>query len=84
VTLGHADERVTVDIADTGPGIPPPLRSSLFDRPSAVTRAGRDSRGGLGLVIVHRILRLHGSDIRLVDRPGQGAVFQFGLPVADH
>ena len=30
-------------------------------------------------MIVRRILQLHGSDIRLVPRPGKGAVFSFRL-----
>src|SRR5438034_190271 len=38
-----------------------------------MARAQRESGGGLGLVIVQRILSLHGSDIRLLDRPGRGA-----------
>ena len=40
--------------------------------------------GGLGLVIVHRILQLHHSDIRLVERPEPGAVFEFDLPTAPY
>ena len=35
--------------------------------------------GGLGLVIVKRILQLHGSDVVLSQRPGKGGVFSFGL-----
>ena len=79
VELRHAEGRVTVQVADTGPGIPAELRSGLFTRPSAMTAPGRARGGGLGLVIVQRILQLHGSDIELIDRPGRGAVFSFGL-----
>ena len=43
--------------------------------------ARRDG-GGLGLVIVQRILQLHQSEIRLVDREAPGALFQFDLPAA--
>ena len=38
--------------------------------------------GGLGLVIVQRILQLHQSEIRLVDCEAPGALFQFDLPAA--
>ena len=37
------------------------------------------SSGGLGLVIVQRILQLHGSEIQLVQLPDKGAVFRFQL-----
>jgi signal transduction histidine kinase len=54
------------------------LQKTLFVRPSFQSGM-RDSAGGLGLVIVRRILQLHGSDIRIVPRPAWGAAFQFRL-----
>lgn len=68
---------VRVEVSDTGPGIPPELQPVLFTRPAFMSRGDRS--GGLGLMIVRRILQLHGSDIRLVPRTGRGAVFSFGL-----
>ena len=68
---------VRVEISDTGPGIPNELRAALFTRPMFSSAGGRS--GGLGLVIVQRILQLHGSDIRLLPRPEKGAVFSFLL-----
>jgi signal transduction histidine kinase len=76
VALSHAGGRVLVQVADTGPGIAPDVRRTLFVRAAAAP--GRDG-GGLGLMIVRRILQLHGSDIELLDRPGHGAVFAFAL-----
>jgi signal transduction histidine kinase len=79
--LGVAQNRVQVQVSDSGTGIPPELRSGLFTRASALNRGPRDG-GGLGLVIVQRILQLHQSEIRLVERPEPGAVFQFDLSAA--
>jgi len=79
VRLGNADPAVEVRVSDTGPGIPAELRAGLFTRASALRGHQRDG-GGLGLVIVQRILQLHSSEIRLLDEPGQGAVFRFALP----
>ena len=67
---------VRVEIRDTGPGIPGELRSGLFTRPVFST-GGRS--GGLGLMIVQRMLQLHGSDIRLLQQRDSGAVFSFVL-----
>jgi signal transduction histidine kinase len=77
VQLRQDEEGVRVEISDTGPGIPNELRTALFTRPMFSSAGGRS--GGLGLVIVQRILQLHGSDIRLLPRPEKGAVFSFLL-----
>ncbi|MVW79076.1 sensor histidine kinase [Bordetella sp. 02P26C-1] len=79
VRLGSAGQAVEVRVSDNGPGIPTALREGLFTRASALGQQHRES-GGLGLVIVQRILQLHRSEIRLLDEPGQGAVFWFALP----
>ena len=68
---------VQVEISDTGPGIPKELQPVLFTRPASSSSGGRS--GGLGLMIVRRILQLHGSEIRLLPQPGKGAVFAFQL-----
>lgn len=78
VTLRRNGGEVEVQVSDSGPGVPEALRKNLFARPSFGT-AGRDGGGGLGLVIVRRILQLHGSDISLLSRADRGAVFQFHL-----
>jgi signal transduction histidine kinase len=71
---------VRVDVSDTGPGIPPALVTQLFVRPLFSSSGGR--AGGLGLVIVRRILQLHGSDIVLARSNPQGSVFSFDLASA--
>jgi signal transduction histidine kinase len=74
--LAPRDDRIAVSVADTGPGIAPQVRAGLFQR---ALRAGEAHRGGLGLLIVQRMLQLQGSEIRLLDREGMGAVFEFLL-----
>jgi len=80
--LRPAHEGVEVLVSDTGPGIPPELQKGLFTRPSfhnGERSAERAGSGGLGLVIVRRILQLHGSEISLVPHAGPGTVFRFCL-----
>lgn len=79
VQLTVEEGRVAVRVVDSGPGVPAELRGDLFQRPSPLGRYARAS-GGLGLIIVKRILRLHDSDIRLEERPEAGAAFRFALP----
>ena len=78
--IRHTPEMV-VEVADSGPGVAGELRATLFERPS-VLEPGQspESRGGLGLMIVRRMLQLHGGDIHLVDVPA-GASFRFTLPL---
>ena len=72
---------IIVEVADSGPGVAGELRATLFERPSVLEPGALSaSRGGLGLMIVRRMLQLHGGDIRLLDAPA-GACFQFTLPV---
>jgi signal transduction histidine kinase len=82
VALEPQGDRVVVTVADTGEGIPAARREGLFQRPQRPMSGGTVTSGGLGLLIVHRMLALNGSGIRLVDRAGRGAVFEFALAVA--
>lgn len=81
VQLRSENAGVTVQVSDTGAGIPVELQPSLFMRPTFMSGSSseRSGSGGLGLVIVKRILQLHGSDIQLVRLPDKGAVFRFQL-----
>lgn len=79
VSLRPKDQAVEVEVADDGPGIPAAIRAGLFTRVSALGRDRRHS-GGLGLLVVGRMVALHGSTVMLADEPGRGAVFRFDLP----
>lgn len=75
------NERLQVEVADSGPGVEAALREQLFQRPSALSpQSARENRGGLGLLIVRRMLELHGGSIRLVDAAA-GACFRFFVPL---
>ena len=80
VRLFAAPDHVRVQVGDNGPGVDPALRATLFHAPAALGPR-RGENGGLGLLIVQRVVQLHGHDIRLLDTE-QGATFEFALPRA--
>lgn len=74
--------RMTVRVADTGIGIEPAYLATLFDWQSPLSRRVRSGAGGFGLVIVAKIVRLHGGDILVDSQVGHGTTFTFDLPLA--
>lgn len=81
LTARRSGPEFIVEVADSGPGVAGELRATLFERPSVLEPGAQSaSRGGLGLMIVRRMLQLHGGDIRLLEAPA-GACFQFTLPI---
>jgi PAS domain S-box-containing protein len=74
---------VGIEVADTGPGIPPEMQERVF-MPFVQDDASRgDIRGtGLGLPISRTLARLMGGDVVLASTPGEGACFTLWLPEA--
>jgi signal transduction histidine kinase len=79
--VGRAEPSgLVIDVVDDGPGIPPELRASLFDRFTKST----DSRGsGLGLAIARAIVTAHGGSIEAWPGfDGGGTTLRITLPHA--
>jgi signal transduction histidine kinase len=74
------DTFVVVEIADSGPGIPPDIQPHIFD-PFFTTKAVGQGTG-LGLDTVQRIVKKHQGNIQVNSKPGD-TCFQVWLPVAD-
>lgn len=77
-----ADGGIEVHVDDTGPGIPPERRESVFTPfESEETPDGR--RGtGLGLAISRELARVLGGDLTVDTSPGGGSRFTLRLPPA--
>jgi signal transduction histidine kinase/ActR/RegA family two-component response regulator len=80
------DDRLHLEVWDTGPGIPARHLHDIFvefrrlaDRN---TDADRVPGMGLGLAIVDRIVPLIGATIDVRSREGRGSVFSVGIPLA--
>ncbi len=61
--------RVTISVADNGPGIPSEQREKVFIPFYTTKRQG----SGVGLTLVRQIATLHGASVRISDTPGGGA-----------
>ncbi|SMX31020.1 sensor histidine kinase [Actibacterium lipolyticum] len=76
----HADEDAqnwTIQISDTGPGLPPKAREHLFQPFQGGTRKGGT---GLGLAISAELIRGHGGRLELLATGEEGTVFKITLP----
>ena len=76
-----AANEATLEVVDTGPGIPPEDRERVFDR--FYRRAAADENGtGLGLAIVKAIAERHGARVSLKEAPGGGLHVAVSFPRA--
>ena len=78
---------ITLQVADTGVGIPPKALPLLFDRfyqvDASPTRPHEGS--GIGLALVRELVDLHGGSITVESEVGKGTVFSLRMPKgADH
>jgi len=71
------ENSVTLDLADTGTGIPEAVRGRIFDS----FFSGRPDGTGLGLAIAKRILQAHHGDITLVSTGPSGTTMRVTLPL---
>ena len=78
-TRGEPRQQITLTVADTGIGMPEPVRRRIFE-PFFSTKG--EGGSGLGLSMVYSIVRRHGGEIRVESEPGRGATFTLTFPVA--
>jgi len=72
----RASEQAVVEVEDTGPGVPPEMRSRIFE-PFYSTKGERGN--GLGLWISSQIARSHGGELSAI-AGAAGALFRLSLP----
>jgi signal transduction histidine kinase/DNA-binding response OmpR family regulator len=80
-------EHALVEVADTGTGIPEDELDHLFERFHRVRGAmSRSFEGsGIGLALVAQLVRLHGGEVSVSSRLGEGSTFTVRLPLgSDH
>ena len=87
LAAGEAPGTVELSVTDDGPGIPPELQPTLFERfvrgdSSRARGTGGAASTGLGLAIVDAVTTAHGGQVRLESKPGHTR-FAITLPRLD-
>jgi signal transduction histidine kinase/CheY-like chemotaxis protein len=71
--------KISLELSDNGPGIPPEIASRIFDPFFTTKPSGVGT--GLGLSIVYGIVQQHDGEITFESQPGAGVKFTVELPV---
>ncbi|RJQ80414.1 HAMP domain-containing protein [Pseudonocardiaceae bacterium YIM PH 21723] len=78
-------DRVSIEVADSGPGIAAEDLPHVFDRFWRAEKSRNRATGGsgLGLAIVRQLVRAHGGDVSVRSALGEGSTFTISLPKHD-
>ncbi|MFH2063689.1 MAG: ATP-binding protein [Pseudomonadota bacterium] len=75
------DQKVIVEVEDTGQGIPPDIQDKIFEPFFTTKEVGKGT--GLGLSIGYGIVKDCGGDILVKSTPGSGACFTLLFPAVE-
>jgi len=81
VAIIHREGAVSIEVADSGPGIDPADRQRVFERFVRLDPARAEGGAGLGLSIALWIAEAHGGRVELLSSGTAGSVFAATLPV---
>ena len=83
--LSEQGSDAVVEVSDDGPGIPPTMRTQIFDRFVRGEGPADTARGtgtGLGLAIVSAVATSHGGIVEATESDSGGALFRARIPIA--
>jgi signal transduction histidine kinase len=76
ITVGRIDDKLILDVADNGPGIPVENRQKVFQLHFTTKKGG----SGLGLAMTYRAVQLHNGTISFTSEAGAGTAFRVEFP----
>ena len=82
LALDSVDATVTIDVRDSGAGIPPEQLPHIFEKffQADNQRSASQKGSGLGLAIAKDLVEAHGGTIQCESTPGVGTTFSIVLP----
>jgi PAS domain S-box-containing protein len=83
VQLRRVEHEVVLAVTDTGAGIPPHELTRMFERFHRVvgTRSRTHEGSGIGLALVHELVRMHGGRVEVESTLGKGSTFRVHVPL---
>ncbi len=74
---------VRVSVQDTGKGIPELMQQKIFEPFERINDAGTELQQGtgIGLAVTKKLIELHGGEIDVDSKEGEGSLFYFTIPV---
>lgn len=79
ISVTNDDFLFYIEIVDAGPGVPDEIKSNIFEPFFTTKPLGEGT--GLGLSVVHGIIKSHKGDITISDNKPTGAIFKITLPL---
>jgi two-component system, NtrC family, sensor histidine kinase GlrK len=75
--------QLVLDVADGGPGIPPPEREHIFEAfyTGRAAKSGSIKGTGIGLSVVLEFVSIHGGTVEIIDGEFPGAHFRITMPI---
>ncbi|HLO01246.1 MAG TPA: ATP-binding protein, partial [Pyrinomonadaceae bacterium] len=82
ITANKTENGAEISVSDTGIGIPPAERPTIFEefRQVGGDYAHKKEGTGLGLTLAKKFVELHGGKIWVESEVGKGSTFSFTLP----
>jgi len=81
VRLVQSEKQIELSVSDSGPGIDPVNHQAIFERYRQAETGSASSPGtGIGLALVQELVELHGGEVRVESKPGQGSRFSLWIP----
>jgi len=83
VQVSQKNSSITVEVKDTGIGIPAQDLPHIFEEFFRASNVAKTTKGtGLGLSLVKYIIEKHGGNILLESEVGKGSSFRFTIPIS--
>src|SRR5262249_25334768 len=83
VGLRVEGQRAILEVSDTRAGVPSAELPRLFERfhRVAAVRSRADEGAGMGLALVHELVKLHGGTVTVASEPNSGTSFRVTMPL---